>query len=195
MRNFHGTRLYSPRKLCYNRKYVRKEWGLGPTLSYVCEVNAMSAIVNRTEELVLPICEEIGVELFDVEYVQEGRHFFLRVFVDTPEGIDIDQCALVAEKLSEQLDRFDYIPDEYMLEVSSPGAERPLKTKEAVAERIGSYVNVKTTQPVGGETELEGYLRGFSNEVLELEVNLKGRKKTFQIPYGETAKIRLAIKF
>ena len=76
------------------------------------------------------------LELVDVEFVEEGKDWFLRVYVDTPEGnIDIEQCALVSERLSEELDRTDPITQNYFLEVSSPGAERPLKKDEDFEER------------------------------------------------------------
>ena len=88
----------------------------------------MSKITEIVEELVNPIVADLGLELVDVEFVKEGQDWFLRVYVDTPEGdIDIDQCALVSEQLSEELDRTDPITQNYFLEVSSPGAERPLK--------------------------------------------------------------------
>ena len=155
----------------------------------------VSDIVTRTEELVNPICEATSVDLVDVEYVKEGQNFFLRVYVDTPEGIDIDQCAEIAEKLSEQLDQQDYIEDEYILEVSSPGAERPLKTKEQVAQAVDSYINVRTYQAIDDQKEFEGYLRNFENDQLTLEILVKTRHKVIEIPYEKAAKIRLAIKF
>lgn len=155
----------------------------------------MSNIVEQTEQLVKPICEATQVELVDIEYVKEGQNFFLRIYVDTPEGIDIDQCAEVAEALSEKLDQHDFIEDEYMLEVSSPGAERPLKTKEAVSNAVGAYVNIKTYKAIGNQKEFEGTLTSFEEEVLTLEVLVKTRKKVIEIPYNQAAKIRLAIKF
>ncbi|HAX73256.1 MAG TPA: ribosome maturation factor RimP [Firmicutes bacterium] len=155
----------------------------------------MSNIVEQTESIVLPICENNKVELVDVEYVKEGQAFFLRVYVDTPEGIDIDQCADVAEELSLKLDELDYISDEYILEVSSPGAERPLKTKDAILQSIGSYVNVRTYQAIEGKKEYEGYLTSFNDDIITVEIMIKTRKKSVEIPYDKVAKIRLAIKF
>lgn len=155
----------------------------------------MSNIIAQTEELVKPICEAAQVELVDVEYVKEGQHYFLRIYVDTPEGIDIDQCAEVAEALSEKLDQHDFIEDEYMLEVSSPGAERPLKTKEAVLNAVGAYINVKTYQAIENQKEFEGTLVSFEEEILKLDIQIKTRKKVVEIPYAQAAKIRLAIKF
>jgi len=155
----------------------------------------MPTILEKTESLVKPVCEEVGVELVDVEYGKEGQNFFLRVYVDTPGGIDIDQCATVAEQLSELLDEHDFIADEYMLEVSSPGAERPIKTKEALAQQLDSYINVKTYKAIDGQKEFEGYLRSFEADTISLEVMDKARKKTVAIPYEAASKIRLAIKF
>ena len=155
----------------------------------------MSNIVAQTEMLVQPICEAAGVELVDVEYVKEGQSFFLRVYVDTPERIDIDQCADVAEALSQQLDQQDYIEGEYVLEVSSPGAERPLKTQEAVKGALGSYINVRTYKAIDGQKEFEGYLTNFEDEIMQLEIMVKTRKKIVEIPYDMASKVRLAIKF
>ncbi|MGL4337655.1 MAG: ribosome maturation factor RimP [Turicibacter sp.] len=155
----------------------------------------MSNIVEKTEEIVTPICEQNQVDLVDVEYVKEGQNMFLRVYVDTPEGIEIDQCADVAESLSEKLDELDFIADEYILEVSSPGAERPLKTKESVLASVGAYVNVRTYQAIDEKKEFEGYLTQFADDVVSVEIMIKTRKKLIEIPYDKIAKIRLAIKF
>lgn len=156
----------------------------------------MSAeIIKQAEELAQPVCEKHGVELVDVEYVKEGQSWFLRVYVDTPEGIDIDQCADVAEDVSIKLDELDFIEDEYMLEVSSPGAERPLKTKEALQQEVANYINVKTYITIEGSKEFEGYLTAFENDTLTMELMIKTRKKVVQIPYDKVAKARLAIKF
>lgn len=88
----------------------------------------MSKVPSLIEELAKPIVDELNLELVDIEFVKEGRNWFLRVYVDTPEGgIDIDQCAQVSERLSLLLDEKDPITQNYYLEVSSPGAERPLK--------------------------------------------------------------------
>ncbi|KHF30962.1 Ribosome maturation factor RimP [Anoxybacillus sp. BCO1] len=90
----------------------------------------MKKVTHIVEELVTPIVTDMGLELVDIEYVKEGKNWFLRVFIDSPTGIDIDQCGVVSERLSEKLDEIDPIPHNYFLEVSSPGAERPLKKGE-----------------------------------------------------------------
>ncbi|CAG9619675.1 ribosome maturation factor RimP [Sutcliffiella rhizosphaerae] len=156
----------------------------------------MSKTVTETvEELALPIVEQLNVELVDIEYVKEGSSWFLRVYVDKEGGIDIEECGNVSEKLSEKLDEIDPIPHNYFLEVSSPGAERPLKKKEDVEKAIGKYVNIKTYEPIDGLKSFEGNLLEFDGETVKIQVTIKTRKKEFSIPYQKVAKARLAVKF
>jgi ribosome maturation factor RimP len=156
----------------------------------------MSKITEAVEKLVGPIVEDLKLELVDVEYVKEGRDWFLRVYIDTPEGnIDIDQCAQVSEKLSEELDRTDPIPENYFLEVSSPGAERPLKKEEDFQKAIGQYVFIKTYEPIDGMKEFEGYLLTYGPEAAEVEIRIKTRKVTVVIDKEKIALARLAIDF
>lgn len=156
----------------------------------------MSKITEEVEQLAVPITEELGLELVDVEFVKEGRDWFLRVYVDTPEGnIDIDQCAAVSEKLSEELDRTDPIPQNYFLEVSSPGAERPLKKEEDFEKAVGQYVFIKTYEPIDGQKEFEGYLLGYGPDRAKVEVRVKTRKVLVEIDTSKIAFARLAIDF
>ena len=81
----------------------------------------------KTEEILLPIAEENGVEIYDVEYVKEGSDWYLRAYIDKPDGVNIGDCEAVSRALSDKLDEADFIEDAYILEVSSPGLGRPLK--------------------------------------------------------------------
>lgn len=156
----------------------------------------MSKITEEVEQLTHPIVEQLGLELVDVEFVKEGRDWFLRVYIDTPEGnIDIDQCAAVSEKLSEELDRVDPIPQNYFLEVSSPGAERPLKKEEDFNKAIGQYVFIKTYEPIDGMKEFEGYLLGYGPDFAKVEIRVKTRKVLVEIETAKIAFARLAIDF
>ncbi|RRJ65396.1 ribosome maturation factor RimP [Paenibacillus oralis] len=148
-------------------------------------------IKATVEQMVTPYLEEHGFELVDVEYVKEGSNWFLRVFVDKDGGIDIDDCGRISEYLSEKLDENDPIPSAYFLEVSSPGAERPLKKAEDVLKAVGKDVFVTTYEPVGGLKEFEGRLLSFENDELVVEVG----KKSHTIPYSKVASARLAIIF
>ena len=104
----------------------------------------MSSVVETVTEMVTPILDEQNFELVEVEFVKEGKSWFLRVFIDKEGGIDIEECAFVSEKLSEKLDAADPdpIPQAYFLEVSSPGAERPLKKESDYEKALGDYVHV-----------------------------------------------------
>ncbi|GIO96358.1 ribosome maturation factor RimP [Paenibacillus sp. FSL W8-0187] len=150
-----------------------------------------SKIKTTVEEMVQPYLDEHGFELVDVEYVKEGSNWFLRVFVDKDGGIDIDDCGLISEYLSQKLDENDPIPTAYFLEVSSPGAERPLKKKEDVAKSVGKNVFVTVYEPINGLKEFEGKLESFDNEELVIQTV----KKQHVIPYAKVASARLAIIF
>jgi ribosome maturation factor RimP len=152
-------------------------------------------VTEIVEELVTPILEEMELELVDIEYVKEGKNWFLRVFIDSEDGIDIEQCGVVSEKLSEKLDEVDPIPYNYFLEVSSPGAERPLKKRTDFERAVGKNVYVKTYEPIEGEKEFEGELTAFDGTVATITVKQKTRKKTIEIPYEKIANARLAVVF
>ncbi|MDW0111743.1 MULTISPECIES: ribosome maturation factor RimP [Sporosarcina] len=156
----------------------------------------MSKITEQVEKLVSPIVKDLELELVDIEFLKEGKDWFLRIYVDTPEGnIDIEQCAQVSERLSEELDRVDPISQNYFLEVSSPGAERPLKKEEDFLKAIGQYVFIKTYEPINGMKEFEGYLLSYGPEIAEVEIRIKTRKLQVEIEKAKIAFARLAIDF
>ena len=156
----------------------------------------MSKIISVIEELVTPIVKELNLELIDIEYVKEGRNWFLRIYVDTPQGgIDIEHCALVSERVSEVLDANDPIDQNYFLEVSSPGAERPLKKESDFERAVGKFNHVKTYEPVNGLKEFEGFLTAYNEQGLEMDVRIKSRKIKVQLAKEKVAFARLAINF
>ncbi|WDL97345.1 ribosome maturation factor RimP [Alicyclobacillus sp. ALC3] len=152
-------------------------------------------VVDIVEQLTLPILEAHELELVDVEYKKEGGSWFLRVFIDKPGGVDIDDCSKVSEQLSDRLDEVDPIPTAYFLEVSSPGAERPLKKPADFERAVGSYVHVSLYQPLDGQKAFEGVLLSYGADGAELEVREKGVRKHVHIPVDAVASARLAIEF
>ncbi|APC48596.1 ribosome maturation factor RimP [Virgibacillus halodenitrificans] len=154
-----------------------------------------SQVIKTTEELLHPILEHKGLELVDIEYVKEGKNWFLRIYIDKPGGIDITECGDVSEELSEKLDQQDPIKEAYFLEVSSPGVERPLKTKDDFSNNLNKNIYVKLYEPVEGEKEYEGILKDFTNNILTLEIKVKTRSKQIEIPYDKIAKARIAVTF
>lgn len=155
----------------------------------------MSKVTEVVEELAVPIVTELGLELVEVEYLKEGKSWFLRVYIDKEQGVDIEECGLVSEKLSEKLDEIDPIPHNYFLEVSSPGAERPLKKERDFEKALGKNIFVKTYEAIDGEKTFEGILTGFDSNVVTIEVKIKTRKKLVEIPYEKVAAARLAVVF
>lgn len=155
----------------------------------------MSKVTEIVSQLVNPIVEDMELELVDIEYVKEGRDWFLRVFIDKETGVDIEECGLVSERLSEKLDEADPIEHNYFLEVSSPGAERPLKNHAHFEKAIGKNVFIKVYEPIEGEKTFEGILTSFDGKNATLEIKVKTRKKMINIPYEKIAKARLAVTF
>lgn len=157
----------------------------------------MSRVVDIVKEAVSPIIDEQNFELVDIEFLKEGKNWFLRLYVDKPGGIDIEDCAWVSEKVSDLLDEMDPdpIPQAYFLEVSSPGAERPLKSDQDLENAIGQYVHLSYYQQVEGEKFHEGTLLSVTEEDVSIEIRIKTRTKTIEIPRDKIAKARLAIKF
>ncbi|GAB3067123.1 ribosome maturation factor RimP [Virgibacillus ainsalahensis] len=154
-----------------------------------------SQVIKTTEELLQPILEEKDLQLVDIEYVKEGKDWFLRISIDKAGGVDITECGDVSEELSEKLDETDPIKEAYFLEVSSPGAERPLKTKDDFLENLNKNIFVKLYEPIDGHKEYEGILKDFINDKLTIEYKVKTQKKSVEIPFDKIAKARLAVMF
>jgi len=126
-------------------------------------------VEQRVEALITPIIRDQGLELVDVEYVKEGAHWYLRIYIDKEGGVDIDDCTNVSHAVSEILDRDNPIAQAYMLEVSSPGLERPLKKDEDFLRFAGKLVRVLTKEPYEGYQEFTGYLVGLIEDAIVLE--------------------------
>lgn len=155
------------------------------------------SVVDTVTTIVTPILEKKDFDLVDVEFVKEGKNWFLRVFIDKDGGIDLDDCVAVSEILSEQLDTMDPdpVPQAYFLEVSSPGAERPLKKDKDFEQALNEYIHVSLYQSLDGEKQFDGFLTAIDKETLTLKVRIKTREKEIMIPRKEIAKARLAIQF
>ncbi len=152
-----------------------------------------SHVKETTETLIKPILAERNLTLEDIEYVKEGKDWFLRVYIDKDGGISIDECEIVSTQLSDKLDEVDLIPGSYFLEVSSPGVERPLKTREDFQKNINKNVFVRLYAHIDGEKEFEGILKDFKDDIVTIEYQVLARKKQVEIPFDKIAKARLAV--
>lgn len=146
-------------------------------------------IEAKTEHLLTPILDELGFELWDVEYVKEGSDFYLRAYIDKEGGITIDDCVDVSRKLSDELDKDDFIEDAYILEVSSPGLGRKLVKDKEFDRSIGKDVDIKFYKPIDGAKEITGKLVGYTKESITIEVGSKD--KTFD--RSEIANVKLTL--
>lgn len=153
---------------------------------------AKKKIEDIVTEIALPIVEKHTFELVDVEFVKEGASWFLRVYIDKTGGITLDDCQLVSEELSDEIDKIDPIKQSYFLEVSSPGLERPLKTERDFEKFKGELVEVKVFQPVNGKKVFEGELGGLMDNRVVIR-QTEGEALEFE--RDKVAMVRRVIKF
>lgn len=170
------------------RKYLR--------LLSVRRCRHIATIVELVREVIEPAILA-PYELVDIEYGKMGGDYVLSVFVDKPEGITVNDTADLTDIISPILDQIkpDPFPEQYFLEVTSPGLERPLKTKEQLADAVGSYIHVSLYKAVDKQKVFEGTLLSFEEDVLHMEYLDKTRRKEVEIPYSLVSKARLAVKF
>lgn len=155
----------------------------------------MATIVEIVTQVITPHIKA-PYELVDVEYGKIGGEQVLSIFVDKEGGISLNDTATLSEVISPLLDTIqpDPFPEHYMLEVTSPGLERPLKNAEALEKAIGQYIHVKLYQAIEKNKIFEGTLLSFDRQELQMEYMDKTRKKQVTIPYQMVAKARLAVK-
>lgn len=147
---------------------------------------------QKTEAILMPIVEEHGFELVDVEYVKEGGTWYLRAYIDKPGGVNVDDCEVVSRRLSDILDEKDYIEEAYILEVSSPGLGRPLKKEKDFKRSLGEEVDVRTYRMIEKQKEFTGLLKDYDDATVTIEME-DGTLKTFE--KSDIALIRLAFDF
>ena len=146
----------------------------------------------RVEKILLPITEEYDLEIYDVEYVKEGSDWYLRAYIDKEGGVTIEDCEKVSRAVSEVMDKEDFIPDAYILEVSSPGLGRALKKDKHLAKSIGAEVEIKTYKPIEKQKEFSGILKEYDEESITI-----GQEEGTNMKFARSdiALIRLALDF
>lgn len=152
----------------------------------------MAKVTEAAQALAEPIAAENGCTVWDVEYVKEAGNWFLRVYIDKPEGISISDCEAVSRPLSDALDKADPIEGSYTLEVSSPGADRVLRKSEHYAAYLGSEVDVKLYRAINGKKDLSGILTGCAEDG-GIAVTVSGEE--LKLGKKEIARVRLHVDF
>ena len=145
----------------------------------------------KAEELLQPIVEANGCEIYDVEYVKEGSDYYLRAYIDKPEGVNIIDCENVSRAFSDKLDEVDFISDAYILEVSSPGLGRTLKKDRHLEKSLGEEVEIKTFKPIEKQKDFSGILKSFDKDSITIEAD----GKEIKFIRSDIAIIRLALDF
>ena len=154
---------------------------------------AKQKVVDLVGEMAAPFLSDRGLELVEVEYKKEGANWILRIWIDRPAGtVDLDDCAAVSERLSRVLDERDPIPNAYFLEVSSAGAERPLKRRRDFELAIGKRVHLSFYEPYEGRKALEGRLLSYGDDELRVQDE---RAAEVVVPLAKIAGARLAIEW
>lgn len=148
-------------------------------------------IAARVRDLIRGVVESEGLELVHVEFEGRGASSILRVYIDRPGGVTISDCALVSRRAGVLLDVEDIIPGKYVLEVSSPGIERPLFVPEDYSRFSGREIRLTTIDKIDNRRKFRGIIEDFSNEVLSLDCE----GKTFTIPFNNIKKANLVYRF
>ncbi len=147
---------------------------------------------QRAEELLEPILADMNFELVDVEYVKEAGTWYLRSYIDKPGGITVDDCEAVSRQFSDRLDQEDFIEDSYIMEVSSPGLDRPLKKEKDFERNLGREVEIRTYRPIEKEKEFYGILCAYDDNSVTIE---REDKKQMNFLKKDMALIRPALDF
>ena len=151
----------------------------------------MAKVTDLVAELADPIAQAQGCTLWDVEYVKEAGSWYLRVYIDKEGGVSIDDCEAVSRPLSDALDEADPIEGSYVLEVSSAGADRPLKKPAHFQQFLGAEVDVRLYRPLDGRKEYTGVLKGYDGGDVTIET--AGEARTFV--KKDVAQVRLTVHF
>jgi ribosome maturation factor RimP len=152
---------------------------------------AKTNIVEKVEEIITPCVQESGLELVDVEFVKEGGSWYLRIFIDKPGGIDLEDCGQLSQKIDRLLDEKDLIPQSYHLEVSSPGIERPLKKISDYNRFAGEMALITTFVPFDGKKKITGRITAARGD----DIVIDSDGKELSIPFRQVASARLKVEF
>lgn len=151
----------------------------------------MSAKIQQLEALLSPVIEGMGFVCWGIEYLSQGKRSVLRVYIDHPDGIDVDQCARVSHQVSGVLDVEDPIKSQYTLEVSSPGMDRPLFHLEQYSDYVGALVKIRLRMPFEGRRKYQGVI----SAVVGDEVHLIVDEHELQLPFEAIESARVVPVF
>lgn len=146
---------------------------------------------NKVIEIANKSAENLGYEIVDVEFTKGIKHDLLSIFIYKKEGIDLDDCTKMSHSIEKDIDSLEILKNPYYLEISSPGLDRPLKTKDDYRRNLENEVDLKLFGPLNGKKEYSGILKAYDEEKITLEVN----KENFDIPIKSISSMKQSIKF
>lgn len=149
------------------------------------------AKVDKLSDMLRPAAEALGYEFLGIEYIGQGKHSVLRIYIDHENGITVDDCASVSHQVSGILEVEDPISSQYTLEVSSPGVDRPLFTMQHFSQVVGKTVQMRCHVGVDGRRKFKGLLLSAENEQLQIEVD----KETYTLDFADIEKANLVAEF
>jgi ribosome maturation factor RimP len=152
---------------------------------------AADLVIKEVTLLIEPVLEEMDVELVDIEYLSEHGRWVLRIYVDQEGGITLDGCARVSREIGDLIDVKDILQYEYVLEISSPGLNRPLKKEKDFLRSVGNKIKVRMVAPVQGRRNFTGYLRDYSDGMLYIDV----KNDLVPLPRVDVEKANLVYEF
>ncbi len=151
----------------------------------------VSSKLEQLQALLAPVVEGLGFQCWGIEYISQGKHTVLRVYIDKEGGIMVEDCEAVSRQISGVLDVEDPISSEYALEVSSPGMDRPLFTLEQFASHAGEQVKIKLRTPFEGRRNFQGLLRGVEDQDVVVQVD----QNEFLLPIDSIDKANIIPSF
>lgn len=169
-----------------DKREIKTNRGNSEKLS-VAPIENEKQIVGAAMKIIDPVCESAGIELVHVEYRRESAGKVLRIYIDKPGGISLDDCVYITRQVEDLLDVYLETKGPYHLEVSSPGSERPISKQSDFQKYIGKEVKIRTTKPFDGRKNFRGVLSGMSDGVVTILIN----EKIFSIPYDDISQTRL----
>lgn len=158
---------------------------------FIVKMKNAKNIAETVQEFLLPVVNQLGYYLWDVEYVKEGSEWYLRITIDSEDGITIDDCEIVHRAIDPVIDEHDPIENAYHLEVSSPGIERVLRTAEHIEAFAGEEVEAKLFAPLDGKKALRGKLCGMENGIVTIECE----GKSYSIEHKKISRMTTVFEF
>lgn len=151
----------------------------------------MSNKIEEIEKVIQPALAELGFELVDIEYTHEHKNSVLRVFIDRENGVSLDDCSAVSDKIGAVIEGSSVLEESYILEVSSPGLDRKLKKEADFIRFNGKKVKIRLFAPIDGQRNFEGYIGKYESGILVIDGITQGNNKSVSIELKNIALARL----